>query len=584
MAEKPTIPDFPTLPDFGKMITQACEVVASVRGIPYDFNGTLSLENKFVVLFKTVKEMFDAQDELVKSYKTLYDFLTNYFNNLDVQEEVNKTIQLMADNGSLLTLFQPAISNASSEWLSKNITNPSSPPIDKSLSVENAAADAKITGTKLLKDGISYSYQFDTKRIYHGTTNNTYFDLNGSSFLDSTHYNEVTQGSSTTLVAFDGALVDKIPNPHKDSIDVYCMFDLRNQKQVGTISLWLTDSSMNWTESRIAYGAGIHPKFNEIGIYKFTLKKHGSDNDINNVILRIDNINSVPSTYNFRFALMRDDTLHGLLYESMNYDTDICFWGDSLTAGAGGNGVTFPQVCANELSLSYINAGVGGENANTIACRQGGNNLVLPPGQVNQYQLTDFKDIYGVQCNPLRQGGNITVNPIYINGIECNLTLSQSSTTSQNATYTITGYTNTLLAETPIKFSGCNITSRITVIFVGQNGPYFEQRLSVIDSMISRVNENYIVLGLTSGTLEDRKTEENTMRDRYGVHYFNTRNMLCKYGCAIVGITPTATDLEEMKVGKVPSSLRSDSVHLNANGYRALGKMLASKIRANGYA
>lgn len=90
MADKPTIPDFPTLPDFSQMITQACEVVASVRGIPYDFNGTLSLENKFVVLFKTVKEMFDAQDELVKSYKALYDFVNQYFTDLNVQDEINK--------------------------------------------------------------------------------------------------------------------------------------------------------------------------------------------------------------------------------------------------------------------------------------------------------------------------------------------------------------------------------------------------------------------------------------------------------------------------------------------------------------
>ena len=92
MAEKPTIPDFPNLPDFGQMISQACEVVANVRGIPYDFNGALSLENKFVVLFKTVKEMFDAQDVLVKSYKELYEFVNNYFNNLDLQEEINKYV------------------------------------------------------------------------------------------------------------------------------------------------------------------------------------------------------------------------------------------------------------------------------------------------------------------------------------------------------------------------------------------------------------------------------------------------------------------------------------------------------------
>lgn len=112
MADKPTIPDFPTLPDFGKMITQACEVVASVRGIPYDFNGTLSLENKFVVLFKTVNEMFDAQDALVKSYKELYDFINNYFANLDVQEEINNKLDELVNSGRLdtmLSIFIPYV-------------------------------------------------------------------------------------------------------------------------------------------------------------------------------------------------------------------------------------------------------------------------------------------------------------------------------------------------------------------------------------------------------------------------------------------------------------------------------------------
>lgn len=105
MAEKPMIPDFPDLPDFGQMITQACEVIASVRGIPYDFNGALSLENKFVVLFKTVKEMFDTQDELVKSYKALYDFVNQFFANLDLQENVNVALEKMIDDGTLPELI-----------------------------------------------------------------------------------------------------------------------------------------------------------------------------------------------------------------------------------------------------------------------------------------------------------------------------------------------------------------------------------------------------------------------------------------------------------------------------------------------
>lgn len=178
MADKPKIPDFPNLPDFGQMITQACEVVANVRGIPYDFNGTLSLENKFVVLFKTVKEMFTAQDELVKSYKTLHDFINQYFTNLDLQNEVNKKIEEMKNSGELLNLLKPTATNAVTEWLTTNITNPSNPPLDKTLTIENAAADSKVTGdhidaiNKNVSELISYERQFlfsneaDRNKIY----------------------------------------------------------------------------------------------------------------------------------------------------------------------------------------------------------------------------------------------------------------------------------------------------------------------------------------------------------------------------------------------------------------------------------
>ena len=781
MADKPTIPDFPTLPDFGQMITQACEVVASVRGIPYDFNGTLSLENKFVVLFKTVKEMFDAQDELVKSYKALYDFVNQYFTNLDLQTEVNKKIEEMKDSGELLNLLKPTVSNEVSTWLASNITNPSNPPIDKSLTVENAAADSKVVGKRLLKDGIAYSKQFSKSSYYKGTGISSSIDANGTSYISFDDYNKGKSGTNIHLIGVESSFTVPIVNPKTDTLDVYYLVDARDARIDGgySLSLWLS-SHNDWSNSNVCYGGYIDFKPGKISLNKMTLHKGASTSDvINSAILRIDKASQVPNTVNIKFMLFTDSTLYDLwntisvvdntltingaaadakavserllkdgiayskqfskssyykgtgisssidangtsyisfddynkgksgtnihligvessftvpivnpktdtldvyylvdardaridggyslslwlsshndwsnsnvcyggyidfkpgkislnkmtlhkgastsdvinsailridkasqvpntvnikfmlftdstLYDLWNtinvvdYTTDLCFWGDSLTAGAGGSGTSYPNVCASELGItSFKNCGVGGENANTIACRQGGNSLILKAGTVSTYSLTELTDIYGTSCNPLRQGsGSNTVNPIYINGVKCNLSISQTSATDPNAKYTITGYNEPLLAETPVKFSGCDITAKITVIFVGQNGPYLAERLSIIDSMVSKINDKYIVMGLSSGSATSRSDEESQMLSKYGVHYFNTRNMLSKYGMAIMNLTPTSSDVNEMSKGEVPSSLRSDSVHLNANGYTALGKMLAQKIRACGY-
>ena len=781
MADKPTIPDFPTLPDFGLMITQACEVVANVRGIPYDFNGTLSLENKFVVLFKTVKEMFDAQDNLVKSYKALYDFVNQYFTNLDLQTEVNKKIEEMKDSGELLNLLKPTVSNEVSTWLTSNITNPSNPPIDKSLTVENAAADSKVVGERLLKDGLSYSKQFSESAFYKGSAISSRTDVNGTSYISFDNYNKAETGTSTHLIGVTSRFTIPIDNPKTDTLDVYYLVDARNTGIVGgySLSLWLS-TAYDWNNANVCYGGNIDFKPGKISLNKMTLRKGGSTSDvINSAVVRIDNVSQVPNTVNIKFMLFTDSTLYDLwntipvvdntltingaaadskvvgerllkdglsyskqfsesafykgsaissrtdvngtsyisfdnynkaetgtsthligvtsrftipidnpktdtldvyylvdarntgivggyslslwlstaydwnnanvcyggnidfkpgkislnkmtlrkggstsdvinsavvridnvsqvpntvnikfmlftdstLYDLWNtipvvdYTTDLCFWGDSLTAGAGGSGTSYPNVCASELGItSFKNCGVGGENANTIACRQGGDSLILKPGNVSEYSLSELTDIYGTQCNPLRQGsGSNSVNPIYINGVKCTLSISQTSTTDPNAKYTITGYNEPLLAETPVKFAGCDIKSKITIIFVGQNGPGLAERLSIIDSMISKINDKYIVMGLSSGSTTSRSDEESQMLSKYGVHYFNTRNMLSKYGMSIMNLTPTTSDVNEMSKGEVPSSLRSDSVHLNANGYTALGKMLAQKIRACGY-
>ena len=456
--------------------------------------------------------------------------------------------------------------------------------IDKTLKIEGECADAKTVGERLLKNGFSYGYQYEKMRNYRGTFDNTVYNVNGSCIMNGENYSKATLGTTVSLVGFGYTLFNEISLPKNDTYTVYYLLDLRNTVKQGNMSfsLWLSDSTMNWTDEHVVYGGKIKANFGELNILSSTIKKGSSNLDVSNVILRVDNISSVPENMDFSFILFTNDFVYNLI---SNKTTQICFWGDSLTAGAGGGGTTYPKICCDELGITdYLNCGVGGESANTISCRQGGNSLILPPGKVNKYTLSQLTDIFGHPCNPLRQGnGSNSVNPITINGIKCEITISQTSITDSSATYTITGYNDELLAETPVKFNGCNYTSDITVIFVGQNGPGFDERLKIIDSMISKINEKYIVMGLSSGSKESMETQEEQMLSKYGVHFFNTRNMLSKYGINVMKITPTATDVEEMNVGKVPTSLRSDSIHLNAKGYTALGKLLAQKIRACGY-
>ena len=264
------------------------------------------------------------------------------------------------------------------------------------------------------------------------------------------------------------------------------------------------------------------------------------------------------------------------------YDYDIIFWGDSLTAGAGGNGTTYPAVCSKILEKSYLNGGVGGENAYVIATRQGADNLIVSGNPNRTYTPAEMKTILGKTIKPLTQGGESTVNPIHIAGQKCKLSVVTSEW--EPVSYTISGFNGTLVSETPVGFSGAYLTSNVTSIFMGQNGPQdFAQLSPVIDSMIARTNGKVIIIGLTSGTAAERNSLETNMLTKYGNKYFNARNMVSKYGMTVQNLTPTTADTAAIAEGSIPPSLKSDEVHLNTDGYTALGKMLAAKIQSLGY-
>ena len=85
------------------------------------------------------------QEGTFKIYEELVDYVNTYFDELDIQEEINTKLDNMVTSGQLLTVIQPTIANEVTNWLSEHVT-PTTPSIDTSLSITGAGADSKVVG------------------------------------------------------------------------------------------------------------------------------------------------------------------------------------------------------------------------------------------------------------------------------------------------------------------------------------------------------------------------------------------------------------------------------------------------------
>ena len=303
------------------------------------------------------------------------------------------------------------------------------------------------------------------------------------------------------------------------------------------------------------------------------------------------------------------------LYEELQEDLkDVCpgiiCWGDSLTVGTGGDGVNYPDVLEKLIQeklmpealedvpvIEVINMGVGGEDTNTILGRNGAvpfvvsEDFVIPEGK----EAIDimFSSANGKNVAPLRQD-NAGMESVEINGVLGEIQVIQGSYTSNEYSYTFTrsksGDAVEVLAGTPIITSGAEIgTDYWTVIFIGENGGYdtpaelIKQQRAIIEHQTAN-NEKYIIVGLHTGTAEEREGLEKAMAAEYGEKYINLREYLCTEGLETAGLKGTEEDIMMMQRGMTPASLMiEDKCHFNEHGYRIIGKLIFDRMDQLGY-
>ena len=270
---------------------------------------------------------------------------------------------------------------------------------------------------------------------------------------------------------------------------------------------------------------------------------------------------------------------------------NISCWGDSLTAGAGGNGTTYPGIlkslCGKLVNINRF--GVGGENSKSIAIRQGAipiyTNSFIIPSDTTTVEI-EIKDSQNTSVSLANQGVS-GLNPSYINDIAGNISRDGNkyyftrsnvgeSITVQKDTRIITEGMKNHRDDLMIIWSGTNDTPNTTTI---------QNVINNIDSMIEySSNPNYIVIGLTSKYYMAEVEQVNEiLSEKYGEHFLDIRTYILENGLADAEIDPTEQDETDIANGEIPSSLRSDDVHLNAEGYTIVGTQVYNKLISLGY-
>ena len=163
MANKPGEANFfPDVPQFTSMGTfqpvhGKFDLTTYIQGAS-DYEIMAFLIGKYNACLEAYGNITKLSTDTITACKQLQDWINSWFDNLDVQEELNNKIDSMVADGSFGTLLHQAFdaqinqqtTNAVTSWLIANVTpTGSAVVVDKSLSIAGAAADAKTTGDEI---------------------------------------------------------------------------------------------------------------------------------------------------------------------------------------------------------------------------------------------------------------------------------------------------------------------------------------------------------------------------------------------------------------------------------------------------
>ena len=155
--------DFDALTDYGLI----CKIVEYLNAVIVSQN-----------------DLSDNFTELNNAFNELHDYVEHYFDNLDVQEEINNKLDVMAEDGRLTAIIKnyvDPIYQAYETEINQTLTENFESQNTRISQVEHEVTSA-VTGTPLVAS--STASMTDTNRIYVNTTDGHWYYYNGSTWVD----------------------------------------------------------------------------------------------------------------------------------------------------------------------------------------------------------------------------------------------------------------------------------------------------------------------------------------------------------------------------------------------------------------
>lgn len=175
---QPTIKTTTKIPFFRRTVLQNFPFIEKDFDALTDYELLCKVVEYLNEVIEQTNLMEDNENELVRVYNELYHYVENYFDNLDVQEEINNKLDEMAEDGSLTNLIKAYVDPIYQEY-ENSINNTVSIQNSRIASVENELTSVA-SGSPLVASNVSG--MTDTTRVYVNTSDGKWYYYDGDSW------------------------------------------------------------------------------------------------------------------------------------------------------------------------------------------------------------------------------------------------------------------------------------------------------------------------------------------------------------------------------------------------------------------